>query len=161
MTNDEIIKQEIDAILRDIIAAYEASGRKVSGQFEEGLEAVYKPNEATIKGYIYLAGRGKTRNGHKDSEPYLVERILEWIKAKGIQGRNKETGRFITRKAFAWAIATKIHKKGTKRSEWWKIYEQVITPERIEEIITRLSEINVNRLVTKIRGELEVLTKGV
>jgi hypothetical protein len=156
MTNDEIIKEEIGAILEDIIQVYEQSGRKASGQFAEGLEAVYSHNKATIKGYVYLAGRGNTKKAHKGGK-YLVESILEWIKTKGIQGRNKESGKYITRKALAWAISTKINKQGTKRSEWLKIYRQVITPERVDSIIRRLSEANVNMIITQFRAELEIL----
>jgi len=58
-------------------------------------------------------------------------------------------------------IARKIHKEGTKRSEWLKIYEQVITPQRIDSIIRRISELNVNGIITQINAELEVLAKNV
>lgn len=158
---DEIIREEIQLILDDIIKVYESSGRKASGQFEEGLEAIYEPYKATIRGFTYLAGRGKTKKGHKAGEKYLVESILEWLKYKGIKARSKTTGRFIKQSSLAWAIATKIHREGTKQTEWLKIYEQVITPERIDKIIDRISELNVNRLITEIRAELQVIEKNV
>ena len=157
MTTDEIIKEEIDAILSDILTIYEQSGRKASGQFEEGLEAVYSPFSATIKGYIYLAGRGKTKKKGKPGEPTVQQQILKWLKIKGIRSIEKN----ISQKSLAFLIARKIHEKGTKRSEWLKIYEQVITPERINSIIDRISDLNVNRIVTQIRAELEVLAKNV
>jgi|TARA_R110000803_G_scaffold46423_3_gene97415 hypothetical protein len=41
--------------------------------------------------------------------------ILEkWIKRKGLKGRDKKSGRFITNKSFAFAIAKSIQKKGIK-----------------------------------------------
>ena len=41
--------------------------------------------------------------------------ILEkWIKARGLKGRNSETGRFITNKSFAYLIARKIKRDGIK-----------------------------------------------
>lgn len=157
MTTDEIIKEEIQSLLDDIIKVYEQSGRKASGQFEDGLEAVYAPNKALIKGFVYLAGRGKTKKKGKAGEPTVQQQILKWLKVKGIKSINKK----ISQNSLAFLIARKIHKQGTKRSEWLKIYEQVITPERILSIIERISEVNVNRIVTQINAELEVLAKNV
>jgi hypothetical protein len=150
---DKIIREEIDSILEDIIEVYERSGRKASGQFEEGLEVVYEPNKATIKGFVYLAGRGKTKKKGKAGEPTVQQQILKWLKTRGI--RPIEEGMKL--KSLAYLIARKIHKEGTNRSEWLKIYEQVITAERIDSIIKRVSDLNVNRLITQIKAELEIL----
>lgn len=157
MTTDEVIKEEIQSILDDIIKVYESSGRKASGQFKEGLEAVYEPNKATIRGFVYLAGRGRTKKKGKPGEPTVLQQILKWIKTKGI----RPIGDKISIKSLAYLITRKIHKEGTKRSEWLKIYEQVITPQRISDIIDRISELNVNRIITEITAELEVLAKNV
>lgn len=157
MTTDEIIQEEIQSILDDILSLYETSGRKASGQFEEGLEAVYEPNKATIKGFVYLAGRGRTKKKGKPGEPTLQEQILKWIKTRGIKPIEKE----MELSSLAFLIARKIHEKGTTPSEWLRVYEQVITPERINSIIDRVAELNVNLLITEIRAELEILAKNV
>ena len=157
MTNDDIIKEEIDSILVDIIEVYEQSGRKASGEFEKGLEAVYEPNKGTIKGFVYLAGRGKTKKKGKAGEPTVQQNILEWLKTRGIRPIEKK----MKLSSLAYLIARKIHKQGTKRSEWLRVYEQVITPERIDKIIDRVSELNVNKIITEITAELEVLAKNV
>lgn len=148
--DDKIIKEEIDSILVDIKELYRQSGKKASGQFEEGLEAVYEPNKGTIRGYVYLAGR-------KAGKMPPVQAILEWLKVKGI--RPIEQRMSIT--SLAWAIAKNIAKRGTKEENALAVYEKVITPQRINKIINRISKLNVNRLVTEIRAELEVLAKGV
>lgn len=157
MTNDEIIKEEIDAILVDIIDVYNKSGRRASGEFEKGLEAVYKHNKGTIRGFVYLAGRGATKKKGKAGEPTLQDQILSWLKIKGIRPLKKK----MKLRSLAFLIARKIHKQGTKRSEWLKVYEEVITPERIDSIIDRISELNVNKIITTITAELEVLAKNV
>ena len=157
MTTDEVIKEEIESILDDIIKVYNSSGRKASGQFEEGLEAVYEPNKATIKGFVYLAGRGKTKKKGKPGEPTVQQQILKWLKVKGIRPIKDN----ISINSLAYLIARKIHEKGTKRSEWLKIYEQVITPQRINDIIERISELNVNLLITEISAQLEILKPDV
>lgn len=157
MTNDEIIREEIDSILEDIIKVYKDSGRKVTGQFEEGLEVIYEPHKATIRGYVYLAGRGKTKKKGKPGDPTLYTQIKKWIVDKGIDKISKD----ISLNSLAYLITRKIHAEGTNRSEWLKVYEEVITPERINQIIDRVTELNLNRLITEVRAELEVLAKNV
>jgi hypothetical protein len=40
--------------------------------------------------------------------------IQKWAKVKGLKGRDKKTGRFITDKSLAWAIATSIKRDGIR-----------------------------------------------
>jgi len=40
--------------------------------------------------------------------------LQKWIKARGLKGRNKDTGRFITDKAFSFALQNTIYKSGMK-----------------------------------------------
>lgn len=150
MTDDEIIKEEIDAILSDIKKLYKESGKKASGEFEKGLEAVYEPNKGTIRGFVYLAGR-------KAGKMPPVAAILSWLKIRGIRSFKKSQ----SVNSLAWAIARKIAREGTKAENALKIYEEVITPQRINKIIDRISKLNVNRIITEIRAELEVLAKNV
>lgn len=160
-TNEEILREEIDSILQDIIQVYNDSGRKASGQFEEGLEAVYSFSPfsmtGTIRGFTYLAGRGKTKKKGKAGEPTVQEQILEWLKQRGIKPIEEN----MKLSSLAYLIARKIHKEGTNRSEWLRVYEQVITPERIQRIILKVSQLNVNRIVNEVTAQLEVLTKDV
>ncbi len=164
--SDKIIHEEIESILSDIRTLYEQSGRKVSGQFEDGLEAIYEPNKATIRGFVYLAGRGKTKKKGKAGEPTVLEQIKIWIQKKGIAAKVIAEQKPKTEKAkinlvngLAYVITRKIHEQGTSHESWLRVYEQVITPERILSIIDRVSELNVNRLITEIRANLEVLAK--
>lgn len=150
MTDDEIIKEEIDAILSDIKALYKESGKKASGEFEKGLEAIYEPNKGTIRGFVYLAGR-------KAGKMPPVAAIRKWLKIRGIRSIRKNQ----SVNSLAWAIAKKIAREGTKQENALKIYEKVITPQRINKIIDRIAKLNVNRIITEIRAELEVLAKNV
>lgn len=149
-TDDEIIKEEIDAILIDLKEAYEKSGKKASGEFSKGLEAVYEPNKGTIRGYTYLAGR---RAGKMPP----VQAIKNWIKSKGIKAVKGN----LKVSSLAWAIAKSIARKGTRKESAFLIYEKVITPQRINGIIDRISKLNVNRLISEINIELEILAKNV
>ncbi len=104
LTNDEIIKQEMEALKADIIKAYEASGKKVSGEFERGLEIKYGPNQATLSGYVYLGGRlaGK--------QPPTAP-IEAWLRQKGITPIESK----MKISTLAFLIARKIGKEGTRK----------------------------------------------
>ena len=51
----------------------------------------------------------KYKNKIPPSQPFE-----KWIKKKGIQGRDKKTGRFITRKSLSFIIARSIYSKGIR-----------------------------------------------
>ena len=154
-TTNDILKREIDLLLSDILEAYERSGKKVSGQFAEGLGATYKDNEATIHGYLYMAGRGPTKSRQKSS-PTLRERIEEWIKQRGIVPYGN-----ISVSSLAYIIARQIHKEGTNKEGWYRIYQEVITPERVDQIINSVAQFNLNKLLSQVSAELEILRTNV
>ena len=51
-------------------------------------------------------------DGRKPGKYVPIEPLKEWIKQKGLKGRNKKTGRFITTESFAWGISTNVKKFG-------------------------------------------------
>lgn len=153
MNNDDqntIIKTEVDAILDDIITLYNQSGKRVSGAFEDALEAKYSNNKAEIYGVSYLAGR-------QAGKMPPVQAILKWIEKKGLKAVEEN----ITSSSLAWAIAKSIAKKGTKPESVLKIYQEVITPKRIDSIIKKVSEFNVNLFVHEVETSLELLEKNI
>lgn len=156
LTSEQIYKQEMESLLEDIKTAYEQSGKKVSGQFEEGLKIEYKDNGAALWGYGYLAGRGPTKNGN-NGEPTLRERIYDWLKARGI--RPHEPNMKLT--SLAYVIARKIHKDGTNKKYHLKIYEKVVTPERVQSIIDKVSSFYVQDFVHKVEVEMIKLTTNI
>lgn len=153
MTDEQVLKYEIGLLLDDLKKAYDASGKKVSGEFGKGLTDEYKSTATsitgTIVGYTYLAGR-------MGGKMPPVKAIEEWVKKKGIFN---VTGKAAT--SLAWAIAKKIAREGTNKSYNFKIYESVITPLRIQQIIDRIAKVNVNRFITQITAEIEVLAENV
>tara|TARA_R110000851_G_scaffold38729_2_gene99166 strand:- start:2848 stop:3384 length:537 start_codon:yes stop_codon:yes gene_type:complete len=65
--------------------------------------------------YTNYDGQKKSSPGKGYTTAHPPTGIIEkWIKRKGLKGRNKETGRFIKDKSFAFAIAKSIQKKGIK-----------------------------------------------
>lgn len=149
-TQKDIIKEEIDAIISDIKDVYEASGKRTSGEFLNGLESIISENTGIIKGYTYLAGR---RAGKMPP----IENIKRWIIQKGIQPI-RDT---ISISSLAYVIAKKIGENGTNKKYHLKIYEEVITPQRIDDIIKKVSQFNVNKFVDDITVSLELLAENV
>lgn len=140
--NDEIIREEMEALKADIIAQYEAGGKKTSGEFQQGLQIKYSPNQASLEGYVYLAGR-------KAGKMPPVSAIERWIVQKGISPIEKE----LKVSSLAYLIARKIAKEGTNKENHQYIYDEIITPERIETILERLNQVNVNWFI----GEINIM----
>lgn len=141
---DEILQKEMESIKADIIQAYEASNKKVSGEFINGLQITYSPNKAILSGYAYLAGRVAGRQPPSDA-------IEKWLVQKGITPIEKK----MSISSLAFLIARKIGQSGTKQENHLKIYEQVITPQRIDEILARINAINVQRFADEVKIMIE------
>ena len=129
---------------------YNNSGKRTSGQFEQGFKAGYSDNKAVIEGHFYLAGR---RAGKMPP----IENIKQWIVQKGIQPIKDN----ISVTSLAWAIAKKIAKDGTNKEYHIRTYEKVITPKRIDEVINKVSEFNVNLFVNELTAGLKILAKNI
>jgi len=142
MSNDEnrqILQEEMESIKNDIIQLYNASGKKSSGEFEQGLKIDYNGLTAVLQGYTYLGGR---RAGKMPP----IRAIEEWIRAKGIRPLEDR----LSTSSLAFLIARKIAERGTDRDKHLKIYNQVITPKRIQKILDRVSQLNANAFVQEV-----------
>ncbi|PWB24648.1 hypothetical protein [Flavobacterium sp. HTF] len=147
--NQRIVIEEMESIKADILTVYNASGKRTSGEFEQGLELKYEPNKASLLGYEYLAGR---RGGKMPP----IEAIEKWLTQKGI--KPIESAMKIS--TLAYLIARKIAKDGTRKESQLMIYKQVITPERIQNIMTKISQINVQLFVWELNQMLSSLEEN-
>lgn len=87
------------------------SPKVASGSLVESISASYNPNnqEITVEMLDYWI---YVNDGRKPGKYAPLDSIKDWIKEKGLKGRNKKTGRFITNESFAWGINTNIKKFG-------------------------------------------------
>lgn len=141
--NEKILKEEMEAIKNDILMIYSSSRKKTSGEFERGLEIEYNDLSATLKGYTYLGGR---RAGKQPP----IEAIEKWIKAKGLTPIDEK----ISTSSLAFLIARKIAEKGTKKENHLPIYTQIITPQRIDSILERISNLNANAFIQEVTATI-------
>jgi hypothetical protein len=144
--NKDIIKQEMEAIRSDIIALYNSGGKRTSGEFEKGLNINYREDGATLEGYVYLAGRV---GGNRPPS----QAIEDWLNAKGIKPIDDK----MKISTLAFLIARKIGQKGTKKENHQHIYDEVITPERIQSILDKINKINVTNFIFEVNVMIEKL----
>lgn len=48
----------------------------------------------------------------QNTGPIPIKPLVKWIKRRGLKGRNKKTGRYITHESLAFAIGSKIKREG-------------------------------------------------
>ncbi|RZJ67687.1 MAG: hypothetical protein EOO50_05235 [Flavobacterium sp.] len=137
----DVLHEEMERLRDDILKVYNSSGKRTTGEFERGLLTLYQPNQAFLFGYEYLGGR---RAGKMPP----LEAIEKWIKAKGLKPLEDK----LSISSLAFLIARSIAKKGTKKENNLPIYTQVITPDRIQEILDKVEQINVSRFIKDVEA---------
>ncbi|MDI9257279.1 hypothetical protein [Flavobacterium sedimenticola] len=147
--NQSIIAEELELLKADIIKVYNESGKRTSGEFEQGLEITNTSTSGTLSGYLYLGGRAAGKQPP-------IQAIENWIELKGITPIEAK----MKTSTLAYLIARKIAKEGTRKENHLFIYDQVITPERIDKIFERLSEVNVNVFINEVTIMIEKLVKN-
>lgn len=145
-TSKDILEEEINILIEEIIEVYENSGKKVTGEFAEGLYQETTGSKVELWGYSYLAGRPKGK-----MPP--VQAIEKWVIDKGITSLDLDSS------GLAWAIAKKIAKEGTADESHLPIYEMVLTPKRMDEIINKVSEFHAQQFVTEITVNIMAITQ--
>lgn len=92
-------------------SAFGTSPKVASGSLVNSISANYNPSnqEITVEMLDYWI---YVNDGRKPGKYVPLDAIKTWIKQKGLKGRDKKTGRFITNEKFAWGINTNIKKFG-------------------------------------------------
>lgn len=91
-------------------------------------------------------------DGRKPGKYAPLQSILEWIKAKGLRGRNKKTGRFITNQSFAWGINTNIKKFGIAPTYFYDEAFSEIEP-KFESDVLKALEIDITTFFERVVEE--------
>lgn len=156
MSNEEILRSELEKVKDEAIQLYRSSGKRVTGNWETGNRVEADAKSARIYAFAYLAGRGRTVNGNK-GEPTLRQRILEWLQNRGIRPI-EDSMRLST---LAFLIARKIHREGTDKSRHRRVFEEILTPNRIQEIINNVGRFNIEMFTEEVEVSLTVLKKSI
>lgn len=105
-----------EALVIEIVQQLKDAGKEATGNLAKSVD--YELIEALDKisvGIVALPYFDFVDSGRrKGAKPPPTGPIIEWMKVKGIKGRNPKTGRFISQKSTAFAIARGISKNGIK-----------------------------------------------
>jgi hypothetical protein len=105
-----------EALVIEIVQQLKDAGKEATGNLAKSVD--YELIEALDKisvGIVALPYFDFVDGGRrKGAKPPPTGPIIEWMKVKGIKGRNLKTGKFITQKSAAFAIARGIGKNGIK-----------------------------------------------
>ena len=98
-------------------AAYQGLGDKTStfglyNSIETDIKT--EPDKMVIEVSMLQYGRYVDSGRLRGKKMVPLNAILEWIRARKLKGRDKETGRYITNEQFAWGIRTNIKKFGIR-----------------------------------------------
>jgi hypothetical protein len=130
-----ILKEEFDLIKADLIKRYNEKGMRASGNWANTLEVQVKGISAQLIGEKYSE---QLEFGRKAGKQPPSKAIEQWIRDKGLASRIEGK---ISISSLAFLIARKIAREGWKRESYGgvELISEVVTPERIQAIINRVS----------------------
>ncbi len=153
MTTPEILQEEFDSLKSDLIQRHRDLGMKASGLWESELAIEIEQSDGRMTARLYgLSYTEQLVFGRKPGKFPPIKAIEQWIIDKGISLENN-----IKASSLAFLIARKIAKEGTKyfRDGGTDLIESVITPERIQAIISRVREIDVVTMTNGLINQLK------
>jgi hypothetical protein len=130
-----ILKEEFDLIKADLIKRYNEKGMRASGNWANTLEVQVKGISAQLIGEKYSE---QLEFGRKAGKQPPSKAIEQWIRDKGLASRIEGK---ISISSLAFLIARKIAREGWRRQSYGgvELISEVVTPERIQAIIDRVS----------------------
>lgn len=146
MTKSQILNDELEQIKQDLIKKHLELGMKASGGWIDSLNVQTKGLSGIIYGKPYTE---QLVNGREHGKFPPISMIKQWIIDKNITPFDK-----ISISSLAFLIARKIAKEGTKyfKQGGTDLVSSVITPERIQMILDKVSEFHINSFLSEING---------
>lgn len=146
MNNSQILNDEMEAIKDDLIYKHIELGMKASGNWVDSLNVQTKGLSGVLYGEPYTE---QLVNGREPGNFPPISAIKQWIIDKNITPFDK-----ISISSLAFLIARKIAREGTKyfKDGGTDLVSSVITPERIQTILDKVSEFHINSFLSEING---------
>lgn len=149
----QILSTEFEVLKNELIAKYDKLGMRASGQWAESLSVKLSENSAELLQESY---GDQLDFGRKPGKQPPSEAIEQWLKDKGIAARLEKD---ISISSLAFLIARKIGREGWNRKDHGgtNLISSVVTPERIQSIINKIGESQLNEFTTTISYYLDTL----
>ena len=144
---EQILKEEFKLLKADLIKEYDILGMRASGNWANSIEEEYTSTSAKLIGEKYSEQLEFGRRAGKQPPSKAIE---QWIRDKGLASRL--TGK-MTVSGLAFLIARKIAREGWKRERFGgvELISRVVTPDRIQKIIDRVSDYSLSLFSKEIR----------
>lgn len=146
----EILTKELEALKNDLAAKYRELGMRASGEWEDALETEVSQSGHDLKGLIWGFDYSQQLDSGRSSGKQPPSSVIEqWIKDKGIASQIEKS---ISISSLAFLIARKIGREGWKRQGYGgvELITQVVTPERIQAIIDKMSDVYLPNFTNEI-----------
>lgn len=136
MQTADILQAEFESLRTDLIARYDELGMRASGAWADSLEVQVTNTKATLTGLQYS---DQLEYGRRPGGQPPSEAIEKWIIEKGIAARIEGN---ISISSLAFLISRKIAREGWKRESKGgvELISEVVTPERIQSILTKIGD---------------------
>lgn len=143
MNQEQILNDEFQNLRKEIVDRYDALGLRASGEFERELQIDQRGLSISLYGASYTE---QLVNGREPGRFPPIEAIEAWIGYKGIQAVD------ISVSSLAFLIARKIAREGTEifKQGGTDLIDSIVTPERIQSIIDKVSVFYVNDFVLNV-----------
>lgn len=148
----DILENEITLLVEDLKAKHIELGMKASGNWINTIE----PEVKGLKGIVYGAPYTEQLvNGRAPGKFPPVEMIRRWVVDKGIAVIQESAAI----SSLAFLIARKIAREGTNyfKQGGTDLIEAVITPERIQSIIDKVTEFYISDFTIGVTRQLQNL----
>ena len=153
MTDQELAEKFLNNIRADIITRHISLGQKASGETISRLRTVSTSLGGILFGPQHIfaldRGRGPTRGGGGVGQT-LQQRIFDWL-AFGKYGLTFSDNK--QRTSLSWAIATKIHKKGTnlfQRGGGSGLLADIVTSQRLDALTGSFADNKATQFKTEV-----------
>lgn len=149
---DQIFAKEIAKLKEDLKAKHEELGMKASGEWLDSVEDRTKNLSGSIWALHYSE---YLEDGREPGKFPPVDKIVKWIQDKPIIPRDN-----ISVSSLAYLIGRKIAAEGWDRKDYGgvELVSQVITPERVQEIIDKCSDFQIREFNSQIKSFLTKLS---
>ena len=144
---EDILRKEMELLKQDLVAKHLELGMKASGKWIETLENKTERLSGVMIGQKYTQ---QLVSGREPGKFPPIALIIQWIKDKGIKPFDSN----MKISSLAFLIARKISKVGTKyfRDGGTDLVDAVITPERIQSIIDKVTRFQINLFSTDLEN---------
>lgn len=137
----QILQAEFDAIKAEIAALYAQSANAATGSWAHSLEVQVTEDSVTLMGNGYLEGRKPGK------QPPTIA-IEQWLRERGIADL---VAKEHSVSGLAYVIARKIGRQGWKPDKkGTELAAEVLTPQRIQQIIDRAGDTLISRFTKDI-----------